>query len=116
MIVSHQNLTFKITDDLAIARKYYTILFLFNEIHITERELDMVAFSSVYGTLSTPPVRQQFMDKYKVSKAFMHNLSSSLQKKGLLVKDVDKKIRINPKIAIDVKKPGAFRFNILVIK
>lgn len=91
----------KISDKFEIARKYYNIVFDMNDIHITAKELDLVAFSATNGTMSTPPIREEYIKRFKVSKASMYNMIARLQKIKILMKDKEGKIRVNSQIHPD---------------
>lgn len=86
------------------AKVYYGILFKLNQIKITDSELNLISYSAVNGTLSTPPVRDQFMKEFSIPKGSFYNMIAKLQKVNILVK-VNNKIRINPKIQLDFNKP-----------
>lgn len=104
MIVK-QTIEKKVEDKFQVARKYYAFLFDLNGIKLNKSELDLVAFCAIHGTFSTPPVREQFIKEFKVHKNTVYNILSKLQKKKILTKDRDKKIRVNPSILIDFSKP-----------
>lgn len=84
-----------------VARRYYKIIFELNNLHITPKELDLVAFSAINGTISTPPVREQFIKEFNIPIGSIYNMSAKLQKSGVLVKDKDDKIRVHPSILPD---------------
>jgi hypothetical protein len=84
-----------------IAKKYYTIIFTLNDIHLTKNEINLVAFSAVNGTLSTPPIKQQFCEQFDVPSASVYNIIGKLKKLNILIKDRENKIRINPVILPD---------------
>lgn len=87
-----------------MAKKYYCILFELNNIKISKSELDLIAYSSIHGTISTPPVRDEFMKDFDVSIEYFYNIISKLKKLNILIKDKDKKVRINPAILPDFSK------------
>lgn len=95
----------KLKSKFDIARKYYSFLFDINDIRLNKSQLDLVAYCSLHGTFSTPPVREEFIKKFKVHKNTVYNILAFLQKKGILIKDKDKKIRVNPQITLDFNKP-----------
>lgn len=86
------------------AKVYYAMLFSINGMHLSPTELDLVAFSAVNGTLSTPPLRGEFLEKFNLSENYLNTILPKLRKQGLLVKDDNKKMRVNPKILIDFKE------------
>lgn len=90
--------------DFDFAKVYYAILFELNSLKVSTNELNLVCYSSIYGTLSTPPVRDEFMKLYKVPKGSFYNMVSKLQRMKILTK-VQGKVRINPAIQLDFSKP-----------
>jgi len=95
-----------------IAKCYYTIVFGLNNLHVTKNELNLVAFSAVMGTISTPPVRKQFCEEFDIPTGSMYNMVSKLQKQQILYKDQENKIRVNPVILPDFTRPDL----LLIIK
>lgn len=95
-----------------IAKCYYTIIFGLNDLHVTKNELNLVAFSAVMGTISTPPIRKQFCEDFDVPAGSVYNMVAKLQKQEILRKDKDNKIRVNPIILPDFTHPEL----LLVIK
>jgi len=102
-------------DSFDLARKYYSILFQVNNIPVTAKELDLIAFSAIHGTISTPPIREEFSKRFGIPKASIYNMSSKLQKLNIFVKASDNKIRVNPKIQLDFSKK-AYKFIITLLK
>lgn len=101
MSVNFQRVEKSFSSKIELAKRYYGLIFLLNGINITDRELDLVSFSAINGTISTPPVREEFMKVYDISKAHVYNLTAKLQKMSILIKDKDNKIRINNSIYPD---------------
>ena len=88
-----------------VAKKYYSVLLLLNGIHVTPTELNMLSYIAVNGTISTPPVRDEFMKEFKVHKNHVYNMQAQLQKLNLLIKDKDNKVRVHPNIHPDFDNP-----------
>lgn len=87
------------SDGLGIAEKYYTILSNVNSLALTEREIQLVAFTAIRGNISYGNIRQEFCERYKSSSATINNMISKLKKIHVLVKD-GTKIKVNPKIIL----------------
>lgn len=87
-------------DVFAVAERYYTILSAINDIGLTEREIQLVAFAAVRGNISYSNIRQEFCEKYKSSSPTINNMISKLKKLGVLVKD-GSKIKVNPAIVLN---------------
>ena len=81
-----------------IAEKYYSVLSILNDLNLTNREIQLLAYTSVRGTISSKPARDEYCKKYGSSLATVNNMMSSLRKKGLLVKE-NTKLRVNPVIS-----------------
>jgi site-specific recombinase XerD len=90
-------------DKYAVARKYYSILSAINNLSLTKREIELVAFTAVKGNISYANVRSQFCDEYNTTTATINNIVSKLKKIGIFIKDSGK-VSVNPVIVIDFKK------------
>jgi hypothetical protein len=88
------------TDVYQAAQRYYSILSAVNSLNLTERELQLVAFTAVKGNISYANIREEFCEKYKSSPPTINNIISKLKKIGVLVKD-GSKIKVNPVITLD---------------
>ena len=98
-----QELKNSLGDEYAVAQKYYSILSAINNLGLTKREIELVAFTAVKGTISYANARTQFCEKYKTTTATINNIVSKLKKVGIFVKDSGK-VKVNPVIVIDFKK------------
>lgn len=90
-------------DSFKLAQRYYNVLSSVNDLNLTERELQLVAFTAVKGNISYKNIRDEFCEKYKSSPPTINNIISKLKKVGLLVRD-GSKIKVNPVIALDFEK------------
>lgn len=95
-----QRLKRKEKDSLSVARRYYSILSAVNDLHLTEREIQLIAFTAVRGNISYSTNREEFCALYKSSSPTINNMISKLKKIGVLVKDASKKTKVNPKILL----------------
>lgn len=87
-------------DSYVVAEKYYMFLSIVNDLRLTEREVQLVAFTAIKGNISYANNRQEFCEKYKSSEATIYNMVSKLKKIGVLVKDGNK-VKVNPVISLD---------------
>jgi hypothetical protein len=71
---------------------------------LTEREIQLVAYSAVRGSISYKAVRDEFIRRYNSSSPTINNMVPRLKKLKLLVKH-GKYIIVNPVIALDFSKP-----------
>jgi len=87
-------------DNYQLAEKYYKILSDVNSLNLTEREVQLVAFTAVKGNISYANNRQEFCVKYGSSEATIYNIISRLKRIGVLVKE-GTKTKVNPIISLD---------------
>ncbi len=87
-------------DALAIAKRYYSILSAISHISLTEREIQLIAFTAIKGNISYSTNREEFCTLYKSSSPTINNIISKLKKLGLLIKDGGK-IKVNPLYLLD---------------
>jgi DNA-binding MarR family transcriptional regulator len=105
-----QKLKKDVVDEFQLAEKYYGILSIINSLQLTEREIQLIAFTAIRGNISNMNYREEFCKRYKTTSPTINNIVSKLKRIGVFVKteDVDssypKKIRVNPSIALDFKK------------
>ena len=106
-----QKLKFEDDDLLTKAIRYYDFFFSIYGKKLPKRELELFSFTSVRGTITPMSARNEFIQKFKSSKASIENIKGKLIKKGLLI-FVDKKYRVNPKFQIDFTKDIIIRLDL----
>jgi len=99
-----QKLAKSSTNRLELAQQYYSLISALNSLFLTEREIQLIAFSAVRGSISYATVREDFCSLYNSSFPTINNIVSKLKRTGILVK-VGKQIVVNPRIALDFSKP-----------
>lgn len=87
-------------DTLSVARRYYSILSAVNDLNLTEREIQLVAFTAIKGNISYSTNREEFCNLYNSSSPTINNIISKLKKLGIFIKDASK-IKVNPKILLN---------------
>ena len=87
-------------DVYASAQRYYGVMSAINSLSLTERELQLVAFTAVKGNISYKNIRDEFCEKYSSSAPTINNLISKLKKIGVFVKD-GSKVKVNPVISLN---------------
>ena len=102
-IILVQKLKKKENDVFSLAERYYTILSAINDLHLTEREIQLIAFTAVKGNISYANIREEFCKKHNTSSATINNIISKLKKIGVLIKD-GTKVKVNPVIILDFNK------------
>ena len=90
------------SDEYSIGQAYYAVLSVLNDLHLTDRELQLMAFTAIHGTISYASLREEFCKKYNTSNPTINNMISRLKKLGVLVKSSGK-IKVNPHILLDFK-------------
>lgn len=97
-----QKLLLKVEDDYAMAEKYYSILSTVNNLKLTQREIQLVAFAAIRGNISYSSVREDFCRKFNSTSPTINNMISKLKKLRVLVKD-GTKVKVNPVILLNFK-------------
>ena len=77
--------------------KYYGILSVLNDLHLTPRDIQLLTFIVLKGSLVN---KEEFYSLYDTTSATLNNSISKLKKIGMLVKP-NKDIIINPLISPD---------------
>ena len=89
----------KVEDDYSMAEKYYSMLSTINDLSLTKREVQLVAFTAIHGNISYSSIREDFCKKYNSTSPTINNIISKLKKIGVFVKD-GTKIKVNPVIIL----------------
>jgi hypothetical protein len=97
-----QSLLLKKGDDYATAETYYSILSTINNLKLTQREIQLVAFTAIRGNISYSTVREDFCKKFNSTSPTINNMISKLKKLHVLVKD-GTKVKVNPVILLNFK-------------
>ena len=90
-------------DMFSLAEKYYSILSAVNNLKLTQREIQLIAFAAIKGNISYANIRQEFCTKYNTTSPTINNIISKLKKIGVLIKD-GTKVKVNPVIILDFEK------------
>ena len=91
------------SDTFLLAEKYYSILSAVNNLKLTQREIQLVAFTAIRGNISYANIRKDFCEKYNSTSPSINNLISKLKKLNILIKD-GTKVKVNPVIVLDFNK------------
>jgi DNA-binding MarR family transcriptional regulator len=87
-------------DDYLMAERYYTLLSAVNNLKLTQRELQLIAFTAIRGNISYANIRKDFCEKYGTTNPSINNIISRLKKMGILVKD-GTKVKVNSQILLN---------------
>ena len=98
-----QKLKTSVSDAYVAAEKYYSLLSSLNQLKLTQREIQLIAFTAIKGNISYANIRQEFCEKYKSSPPTINNIISKLKKMGIFVKD-GTKVKVNPIILLNFEK------------
>jgi hypothetical protein len=83
-----------------MAEKYYSVLSTINNLKLTQREVQLVAFTAIRGNISYSSIREDFCKKYNSTSPTINNIISKLKRIGVFVKD-GSKIKVNPVIILN---------------
>ena len=86
-------------DKFLLAQRYYSLLSTLNDLRLTERETQLIAFAAVRGNISYATIREDFCARYKTSFPTINNMISRLKKIGVFIKEGGK-IKVNPRILL----------------
>jgi len=87
-------------DSFLLAEKYYAILSAINNLKLTQREIQLMAFTAISGNMSYKHIREEFCKKHDTTSATINNIISKLKRMGVLVKN-GSKVKVNPVILLD---------------
>jgi hypothetical protein len=98
-----QRLKTSLEDVIPMAEKYYRILSAVNELKLTNREIQLIAFAAIKGNISYANIRKEFCETYDSTSPAINNIISKLKKMGIFVKD-GTKVKVNPIILLNFEK------------
>jgi|ERR1035437_5984188 hypothetical protein len=98
-----QRLKKLVESDTQLAEKYYSILSIVNNVQLTTREIQLVAFTAIKGNISNANVRDEFCRLHNSTSPSINNMISKLKKLGFFIKETSK-VKVNPAIVINFKK------------
>lgn len=98
--------------DILLAERYYTILSAVNSLKLTQREIELVAFTAVRGNISYANIRKDFCETYGTTNASINNIISKLKRMGILVREGGK-VRVNPQILLNFENDVTLELRIV---
>ena len=107
-----QKLKKELSNDTEVSYRYYSVLSALNDLMLTEREIQMMSFIAVSGSISVSSNREKFCLTYSTTGATVNNMVSKLKKRNLLLKK-DGKIIVNPLISLDFSSDIALDIKIV---
>ena len=97
-----QRLKKDVQTDIQLAEKYYSILSAINNLHLTEREIQLISFTAIKGNITYANVREEFCKTYNSTSPSINNIISKLKRIGIFIKE-NGKVKVNPVIVVDFK-------------
>src|SRR5665647_995843 len=94
-----QNINRKAENSVDLARKYLSIVFIVNDIHVQNRKLDLLSYLAIHG-INSVTSKVNFCQKYNSSQATISNMISELYEDKILVKE-NGKVKLNPSLSLD---------------
>ena len=83
---------------------YYQVISILNNLNLSTRDIQVLAFTNKRGTISSITAKNQFISIFGSTISTVNNTVTKLRKLGLMVK-VNGKTIVNPKLSIDFSKP-----------
>ena len=83
-----------------MAEEYYSVLSTINNLKLTTREIQLVAFTAIRGNISYSSIWWIIYHKYNSTSPTINNIISKLKRIGVFVKD-GSKIKVNPVIILN---------------
>lgn len=111
MNVLNRKITKVANNKLEAAIIYYKILFAVNNKHLSEMEVNMLGFLSVYGSITSPPNRERFINLFKSTQGSINTVISNMYIKGFVEKRNGKNI-ISEHLRIDFNNPVVFNITL----
>lgn len=96
-IMDVQRLNKSVEDQYGAAQKYYQILSVLNDLHLSEGEIQLIAFAAIKGNITDSEIRKEFCEKYDTTIATINNMIWRLKKKALFHKK-GRTLFVNPLI------------------
>lgn len=98
-----QSLKKAFKDEMGRALKYYSLLSVWNNLGLTEREVQLLSYTAIRGTISSTSSKEEFSRLYGSSPATINNMISRLKKMGLIKKG-EGKYKVADQINLDFSK------------
>lgn len=86
------------------AVKYYSIMAVVNNIPLTKKEIQLLAFIATRGTISAEGAKETFSGEFDSSVFSVNNMIYRLRRKGVLIKNDEGQMVVNPRIVMDFSR------------
>lgn len=94
----------KTSEDLQKGIIYYQIVSAINNLSLTQREIELLAYTNKRGTISSITSKKGYISVFGSSLATVNNMICKLKKKKLLIK-ANRKITVNPQLSPNLSLP-----------
>jgi len=101
-----------VKDEYEKAERYFSIISVINDLNLTSREIQLIAFTAIKGNISYANYKEEFVKKYNSSLATVGNIVCKLKKMKVFVKDGDK-VKVNPVLKLDFNLQLLLEINIV---
>lgn len=98
-----QTLSKKLPSEFEIAEKYFSLISAINDLALTQREIQLLAFTAVKGNMTYGNVKEEFCKRYNTTSPTINNIVSKLKRMGLIVKN-NGKISVTAILVLDFNK------------
>lgn len=98
-----QRIKSPVKDKYRKAEKYYSLLSAVNDLSLTTREIQLIAFTAIRGNMSYANIREDFCKEFNSTSPTINNIISKLKRMEVLIKD-NGKIKVNPRILLDFEQ------------
>ena len=106
-----QKLNKKEDSEIKLAIRYFTIIAAVGNVHLTKREIQLLAFTAVKGTISSGGSKKDFVEYFKSTEGSLENLKHFLFKKGWLIEH-NGKHTVATSLALDFRKNIVLQVNL----
>jgi hypothetical protein len=96
----------------SLAERYYMVLSAVNGLKLTEREIQLIAFTAIRGNISYASIREEFCKKHNTTNASINNIISKLKRTGIMVKD-GTRVKVNPQIVMNFENDIVLEIRVL---
>lgn len=101
------------TDKIQAGITWFRFISGINDISLTIRELQLLSFINLRGTISSLQSKEEFCKMFQTSTGTVSNMTAKLLKQKILIKEKSK-IRVNPFLRVDLDKDVVIRLFINV--
>lgn len=113
MSLAVQRIKKKLSSQLAVAIRYYSIMSILGEWKLTPRQIELLAFTAVRGTMSSGGAKETFIQTFNSSMGTIANMKGELIKKKLLI-EKDKRVVVNPQVCLNFNSPVILQLHLNV--